>query len=248
LKRSLFIIFSLSLNLLFSGAIDAGFASIRSAAPKGKAVTELHQTNIKKDNSSENGAILCGKASAQYEQGRLSKNSQDKYAHFRQAEDFARQAIEANPKGGEGYRWMAIAIGAQADDADIRTQIQLSRRVKENIDKAIALDPNDDISLLVLSRWHYKIASLGFWSRAVVKVVYGGLPPASMKKSEELLLRAITIKDRISHRYCLAKVYNQMGRREDALRQLRLALTLPVTFPEEADDLEKAKRKLVSWK
>jgi tetratricopeptide (TPR) repeat protein len=142
---------------------------------------------------------------------------------------------------------MAIALGAQADDAGVRTQIQLSRRVKENIDKALALDPNDDISLLVLSRWHYKVASLGIWSRAVVRVVYGGLPPASMNKSEELLLRAISIKDRIAHRYNLAKVYNQMGRREDALRQLRLALVLPVTFPEEADDLEKARRKLNSW-
>jgi hypothetical protein len=120
--------------------------------------------------------------------------------------------------------------------------------VKENIDKALALDPKDDISLLVLSRWHYKVASLGIWSRAVVKMVYGGLPPASMKKSEELLLRAIAIKDRISHRYNLAKVYNQMGMREDALRQLRVALTLPVTFPEESENLEKAKRKLVSWK
>ena len=69
-----------------------------------------------------------------------------------------------------------------------------------------------------------------------------------MEKAEKLLLRAIAIKDRIAHRYSLAKVYYNMGRRNDALEQLRLALTLPVTIPEEADDLDKARRKLISWK
>jgi len=100
----------------------------------------------------------------------------------------------------------------------------------------------------VLSRWHYKVASLAPWTRALVRVVYGGLPPASMDKAEGLLLHAIAIKDRIAHRYSLAKVYYYMGRREAALQQLRLALTLPVTFADEADDLEKARRKLIRWK
>jgi uncharacterized protein HemY len=81
----------------------------------------------------------------------------------------------------------------------------------------------------------------------VVKLVYGGLPQASMDKAELLLLRAIAKKDRIVHRYSLAKVYYHMGKREAALQQLRLALKLPVTIPEETEDLEKARRKLVSW-
>jgi tetratricopeptide (TPR) repeat protein len=240
-------LFSISIfyYLIFTSAALAVTSSLTAQA---KSDVSSQQLKRLKDKSSGAGTVFCSKANAEYELGRTSKNPQDRSNHFHRAEVFAQQAVVAEPHSGEGYKWLAIALGAQADDANIRTQIELSRRVKENIDKALALDPNDDISLLVLSRWHYKVASLGVWSRAVVRVVYGGLPVASMKKSEELLLRAIAIKDRISHRYSLAKVYNQMERREDALRQLRLALTLPVTFPEEAEDLEKAKRKLVSWK
>lgn len=38
-----------------------------------------------------------------------------------------------------------------------------------------------------------------------------------------------------------------MGRRKAAITQLRLALPLPVTFPEEVEELGKAKRKLEKW-
>jgi tetratricopeptide (TPR) repeat protein len=246
--KSSFLIILLSFFLATTCNTDPGFAATHTPPTRGEAEPASQQLNRPRENSSKAGAPFWRKASEQYELGRTSKNAQDRSAHFRRAEEFAQQAIKADPQGSEGYKWLAIALGAQADDASVKTQIQLSRLVKENIDKALVLNPNDDISLLVLSRWHYKVASLGIWTRAIVRVVYGGLPPASMKKSEELLLRAISIKDRISHRYCLAKVYYQMGRREAALHQLRLALTLPITIPEEAEDLDKARRKLISWK
>lgn len=204
--------------------------------------------NRTRDNFAKAGEPFWRKASDQYELGRTSKNALERTVYFSRAEQFAQQAIKSDPQGDEGYKWLAIALGAQAEDASVRTQIQLSRRIKENIEKALVLDPHDDISLLVLSRWHYKVATLAPWTRALVRLVYGGLPPASMEKAEELLLRAIGEKDRIVHRYSLAKVYYHMGRREAALQQLRLALKLPVTIPEEAEDLEKARRKLVSWK
>ncbi len=218
-----------------------------TASPASRGVAEQASRSGGGGDPSRLAAPLCYKASVQYELGRTSENGRTKATHLRRAEEYAQQAIRIDPRGGEGYKWLAIALGAQAEDASVRQQIQLSRRVKENIEKALSLDPNDDISLLILSRWHYKVAQLAPWTRAVVRVVYGGLPQASMEKAEQLLLRAISRKDRIVHRYSLAKVYYQTGRREAALQQLRLALKLPVTIPEEKDDLQKARKKLVSW-
>jgi tetratricopeptide (TPR) repeat protein len=172
----------------------------------------------------------------------------ERAAHYRRAVKLAQRAIQADPESDEGYKWLAVARGAQAEEGDVETQLRLSLQVKENIEKALSLDPDDDISLLVLSRWHYKIASLEPWARAFVTLVYGSLPEASLEKAEALLLEAIAQKDRIVHRYSLAKVYHRMGKREAALQQLRLALTLPVTFASEAEDREKARHKLDSWK
>ena len=238
----------LSFYLATSSRTDPGFAATHTSLTRGKAEADPQQANQLRDDPAKVGAAFWRKASAQYELGRTTKNARERSAYFSRAEEFAQQAIKADPQGDEGYKWLAIALGAQAEDASVGTQIQLSRRIKENIEKALVLDPDDDISLLVLSRWHYKVASLAPWTKALVRLVYGGLPCASMEKAEELLLRAIAKKDRIAHRYSLAKVYYRMGRREAALHQLRLTLTLPVTFPEEADDLEKARRKLNSWK
>lgn len=182
-----------------------------------------------------------------YETGRQADSEEDAMWCFSKAEKYALAAIAEEPEKAEGYKWLAISLGAQSKYVGTKTQIRQSSQIKENIEKAIALNPCDDISFLVLSRWHYKISDLGFWARSFAKLIYGGLPEASLEESEALLLKAISIRDRIAHRYNLAKVYNRMGRREEALAQLQLALLLPVTFPEEIDELEKSKLKQQEW-
>jgi tetratricopeptide (TPR) repeat protein len=182
-----------------------------------------------------------------YEMGRRQDEDVKAGDLYREAESFARQAISVAPENDEGYKWLAIILGALTKEADTRTQVRLSKEVKRNIEKAIVLDPQDDISYLVLSRWHYKVSGLGFFAQTFAKLVYGGLPEASLDKAESLLWHAINIQDRIAHRYNLAKVYKRMGRRKDAMAQLRLALLLPVTFPEENEELDKARKKLKKW-
>ena len=63
-------------------------------------------------------------------------------------------------------------------------------------------------------------------------------------EAEKLLLRAIELRDRASHRYNLYKVYDRMDRVKEAREQLEKVLKLPVTFPEEAEEKAKARKKL----
>jgi len=178
----------------------------------------------------------------QYEMGRLDEKKAPKL--FSKSEEYARAAITADPDSSDSYKWLAIALGAQAKYSDTKAQVGQSREIKENIEKAIALNPNDDISYLVLSRWHYKVSGLGTVARTFAKIIYGGVPKASLAEAEKLLWQAIELHDRISHRYNLAKVYDRMERYEDKKIQLQKAMLLPVTFPEEAEEQEKARKKL----
>jgi len=190
---------------------------------------------------------LWRKARVQYEMGRIAEAESHRMEFFRQAEKYARDAIAIDPNNSENYKWLAIALGGQAKYSATKEQIHQSREIKENIEKSLELNPDDDISYLVLSRWNYKISALGFFSRAIVRIVYGGLPKASFDEAEKLLWKAIKLHDRVTHRYNLAKVYHRMDRRNDAIKQLHLALSLPITFPEEAEEQSKAKRKLQKW-
>ena len=177
-----------------------------------------------------------------YERGRLETNNAAKL--FKKSEDYARAAIKRAPDCSDGYKWLAIALGAQKKYLDMQTRVRQSREIKENIDKAIELDPEDDISYLVLSRWHYKLSGLGIVARTFARIIYGGIPKASLAEAEKLLLHAIALRDRISHRYNLAKVYDRLKRNDDKQIQLQKALLLPVTFPEEAEEQQKAREKL----
>lgn len=237
-----------AITLLFFFLAAAGNAAGGFSPLAGEtASVSAPQPSQARPTPSKKASALCRKAQEQFEQGEASSQPQARAEHFRRAENFALQAIDIAPQNDEGYKWLAIALGAQAEDTAPKTQIALSRQVKRNIEKALRLDPDDDISLLVLSRWHYKVASLGGWTKLLVKLIYGGLPEASFEQAETLLLKAIAHKDRIAHRYSLAKVYHRMGRQNDAIDQLRLVLALPVTFAGEAEDLEKARRKLDRW-
>jgi tetratricopeptide (TPR) repeat protein len=193
--------------------------------------------------------VLWRKARVQYEMGRIADETDKDNALscFEKAEEYARLAIAAAPERSDGYKWLAIALGAQLKDSDVKTQVQLSRDVKENIERAITLNPDDDIAYLVLSRWHYKVSALSIFAKAYAKLVYEGIPKASLDLSKQLLWTAIKLKDRIAHRYNLAKVYDRMGQRKEAIEQLKQALLLPVTFPEEAKELVKAQEKLQNW-
>lgn len=222
------------------------FVEIDKQLAAGQALQALEQLENLQNHYGGYVEILWRMARAEYERGRSLRDDQRQKV-FQQAEIYARAARDLDPDNDEGYKWLAVILGAKAEDADTRAQINASRLVKENIEKALTLDPEDDISWLILSRWHYKIAQLGFFARTLAKIVYGGLPNASMEVAESSLLRAIALHDRISHRYNLAKVYAKMGKRAQALTQLEKALTLPVTFAEEVDDLEKARRRLNEW-
>jgi len=184
-------------------------------------------------------------ARVQYEMGRLADKDVPK--HFKRAEKYARDAIAKNPNNSECYKWLAIALGAQSKYSDTKDQVRQSWEIKESIEKAIALNQDDDISYLVLSRWHYKVSALGGFARTFARVIYGGVPKASLEKSEELTLHAIKLHDRVAHRYNLAKIYNRMDREAEMLEQYRRALLLPVTFPEELKEKDKARKKLQNW-
>ncbi len=107
---------------------------------------------------------------------------------FQESEKYARAAIAEAPDRSDGYKWLAIALGAQSKYIDTETQVKHSREIKKNIEKAITLAPDDDISYLVLSRWHYKMSGLGYFARIFANMIYGELPKASLKECRKTFI------------------------------------------------------------
>lgn len=140
----------------------------------------------------------------------------------------ARRAVELKPADAVNVLSLAICYGKLGIYSDTRTKIEYSRHVKEHTERALALDPAYDYAHHVLGRWHYEVASLGAAARFFVRVIYGGLPPASTAEAVRHLRRAVELSpDLPAHRVELGFALLADGQRDLARETLTQALALP---------------------
>lgn len=243
MHRMICLLFALLLTVPAWATESSDFTKIDQLRTAGEftAVAELLTAVPEGERTAD---VLWRMARSEYDLGRFAKDPAKRTGRFEQAITLAEQATEIDPKNAGGYKWLAIAQGILAQESPTRRKIELSRGVKENILLALALDPQDDFSLLVLGKWNYSVATLGFFSRAVVKVVYGGLPDASLEEAEKLLRQALAIRQRPIHHYNLALVLLETDRRKLAISELERAILLEPTYPHEQEEIDAAKQLL----
>jgi tetratricopeptide (TPR) repeat protein len=153
---------------------------------------------------------------------------------------YAQRAVAADPDHAKSLLSVAICYGRLIRFVGARTKVEYSRLVKEHAEKALKLDPSDSYAWHVLGAWNYELAQMGALARTFVKVVYGGMPPASNEEAERLFRKAVELApERVSHRVELGRTYAVLGKDEAARAELRKALALPNL---EKDDPESKKR------
>lgn len=194
--------------------------------------------------SSNDADVLWRMARAYYDQGVMAPEKQ-KESSFEQCEQYARKAVQADPQNEKGHLWLAIGVGKVALERGGKEKVDLSREVKEEAEKAIQLNPNDYQPYHVLARWNYEVATLSWVLKAAAKIVYGGLPPASVSESITLFKKAIQLNPtEVNNHLQLAKVYIHEGEKADARAQLQKALSLPNRDIEDPDHKKEARELL----
>lgn len=108
-------------------------------------------------------------------------------------------------------------------------KIKLGLDIKNYADKSLALNPNNAMANAILGIWHYELANLDFFSRALVKLFFGGVPDGSFEYAEKYLAKAVALQPSvIYYRNAYAKALIKLGRDEEARQQLKAALALPM--------------------
>jgi len=149
--------------------------------------------------------------------------------HFRLGLAAARRAVELDPACANAHFFVAVCVGRLALVEGAGTRVRLSREVKEEAEKTLALDPGHDGACHVLGRWNREIATLGWLQRAVASVVYGGVPQgASLENAGALLEKAIALDPtRPVHHLEYDRILLEQGRFDRARLELRTCLDLP---------------------
>ena len=155
------------------------------------------------------------------------------------------QAVKDAPANATAHASLAVCYAKSCKFADVKTELADSRLLKLEADKTIALDPKQDIAYYLLGRWNYGIARAGFFSRAYVKMVYGGLPHASLQDAVLDFKKACALApDRILYHAGLAMAYGALGEKRLEIAELEKCLALKPLGPEDTDALRDAKKKL----
>ena len=150
-------------------------------------------------------------------------------AAYREALAASRRAVHLSPAGWEGHSGLAANIGRMALFEGGKAKIEMSREVKAEAERALALNPKDDRAMHVLGRWNREIARLNVFEKTAAKVAFGGVPEgASMNDAVTWLEKAVAADpDYANHRLELGRTYLALGLKDKAREQLEAAIKCP---------------------
>lgn len=191
-----------------------------------RAALQLYQ---QADAARPNDAFILQKIARQHSD--LVVEQPDVEAKKRYAQtalDYARRAVALKPDDPVNVLSLAVCHGKLAVYSDTKTKIRYSRLVKEEAGRALALDPGYAWAHHLLGRWHYEVADLGATSKFFVRVLYGGLPPASFDEGIRHLRRATELEpDELNHWLELGFAHAAAGRPEAARTEWMRGLAMP---------------------
>jgi tetratricopeptide (TPR) repeat protein len=165
-----------------------------------------------------------------------------KFKEYSVAEGYARKAVRVDPNSTWGYFWIAAALGNIAVVSPVSKQVDLAGRIRDAVEKSLALDPQNGPAYHIYGVWHRKVAEIGGAQRAFASVLFGrSLPQGSLEKSVEYLQKAVALNPAvIVSRLELAQSYLATENSEAARAMLQSIPDLPIQFSDDAKHKRKA--------
>jgi tetratricopeptide (TPR) repeat protein len=148
---------------------------------------------------------------------------------YQSGEDYARQAVKANGQDSWGYFELSASMGKRLLLLGKKEQVKMSKEVKSYIDKAIALDPKNDLAYHALGRWHRRMAEIGGIKRLLGGLLYGGIPKGSFEESEKFMKKAIELKPTYgNHHLELGRTLVALKKYKEAAQEFQACIDAPV--------------------
>jgi tetratricopeptide (TPR) repeat protein len=161
------------------------------------------------------------------------------------SEEYAKKAIQVNANDTWGHFFYSAAMGMHALQLGKKEQISMSKKIKAEIEKAIELDPRNDLAWHALGRWQRRMAEIGGVSRFFGGIIFGSIPKGSFDEAVKDFQKAIEIRpDYCNHHLELGRTYLDMKKKDLAAKEFQIALDDPVLTSKCADYKEEAREEL----
>lgn len=158
---------------------------------------------------------------------------------YTEATALARKAVAADPNDTWGHFQYAAANGKRLLLLGKKEQIDASKAVRAEIDKAIELDATNHLAWHALGRWHRRMDEIGGAKRFFGSIVYGSIPKGSFEESEKALRKAIELHPEYANHYLeLGRTLVALKKYDEAAESFQKCIDLPKTTSK--DDVLKA--------
>jgi tetratricopeptide (TPR) repeat protein len=168
---------------------------------------------------------------------------------YTEATAIARKAVAANPNDTWGHFQLAASNGKRLLLLGKKEQIDASKAVRAEIDKAIELDPTNHLAYHALGRWHRRMDEIGGAKRVFGSILYGSIPKGSFEESEVNLRKAIELHPEfVIHYLELGRTLVALKKLDDAAEAFQKCIDLPKTTSKDDVTKEEARAELAKLK
>lgn len=179
--------------------------------------------------------------------GNRQKDKKKKTEFFNAARTYAESALRVDSTSADANSAMAMALGRMALISSGKEKVNFVRDIKKYADAALALNPKHVQALHILGKWNYEVTNLNFAEKAALKVLYGGLPPASLPMAILNFEKARAADPWFILNYLeLAKAYKENGQSDKAIEVLNKLIKLPPKTKDDPEHKAEAKKLLES--
>jgi len=162
--------------------------------------------------------------------GSYERDDDKRANYFKNAELYARRAVEANPGDAEGHFNLARALGKNALSQGPRARIKYATDVRAHALECLKINPKHAGCLHVMGMWNAEVMRLNGFTRMLAKNLLGGkvFNSASWPEARRYMEESVANEpDRIVHHLDLAGVYRDIGEKAKAREEWQAVMKLP---------------------
>jgi tetratricopeptide (TPR) repeat protein len=164
--------------------------------------------------------------------GSYERDDTKREDYFKNAESYARRAVEVNPGDAEGHFNLARALGKNALTQSPRARIKYASEVRNQALECLKIDPKHAGCLHVMGMWNAEVMRLNGFTRMLAKNFLGGkvFDSANWADARRYMEESVANDpNRIVHHIDLAGVYRDMGEKDKARAEWQTVMKLPNT-------------------
>ena len=178
-----------------------------------------------------NYKALCNASRDLVDLGEVEKNDKTRNAFYARALDYAKRAVAVNPDDAEGHFHIARSIGRTALTLGPRDRVKLAGEVRIQALRTLELSPRHAGALHIMGVWNAEVMRLNGMARMIAKAFLGGKIMDSASWAEAIRFMDLSVAsepNRLVHRLDQARVYRDVGRKDDARKAYEAAIAIPL--------------------